>query len=152
MRRFSVERASWNAGRIEEDDLPLGSVADADDAVPRRLRLRRHDRELHADERVQERRLADVRAPDDGDVPARWWAAVGAHGSQRSVTRAMTSCRGFPGPGARRFTRPVRIGAGDRDADPSPSAVQAPWSSVGSDGSAAIARAHRRVVLGGEAP
>ena len=56
-----------NARRVDEDDLPVGPGADADDAVPGRLRLVRDDRQLVADEPVEQRRLAGVGPADEGD-------------------------------------------------------------------------------------
>jgi hypothetical protein len=41
------------------------------DAVARGLRLRRHDAELAANERVEQRRLADVGRPASTAVPQR---------------------------------------------------------------------------------
>ena len=67
MRRLSSERAAWMPGRVDEDRLAGGRGADADDAGPRGLRLRGDDGHLRADECIQQRRLADVRPPDDGD-------------------------------------------------------------------------------------
>src|SRR5437870_7884047 len=52
------------AGRIHEDDLRRRQIADPRDPVTRRLRPRRHDGELLADEPVQQRRLARVRPSD----------------------------------------------------------------------------------------
>ena len=53
--------------------------------MARRLRLLRGDADLRADERVQERRLADVRPADDRDVPA------------TEVDGGLSACRGPPG-------------------------------------------------------
>src|SRR6185295_18157317 len=65
-----VERAAAGVdpGRIDEDDLRLrlGDVANADDAVARRLGLRRDDGDLLTEEAIEKRRLADVGSPDDG--------------------------------------------------------------------------------------
>ncbi len=64
----TVHRAAGarvQAGRVDEDHLRGGSRQDAEDAVPRRLRLRADDADLAAEQRVQQRRLADVRPADD---------------------------------------------------------------------------------------
>src|SRR5215217_319532 len=55
--------------RVYEDDLHLGRRHDPADPLPRRLRFVGDDRDLLSDERVYERRLADVRPADDGDDP-----------------------------------------------------------------------------------
>ena len=64
-----AELVLWlvDARRVEEDDLGIRLRQDAEDAVLRGLRLIAHDGDLLADQRVDERRLADVRAADDGD-------------------------------------------------------------------------------------
>ena len=51
-----------NAGRVDEDDLRLALDRDAAHLRARRLHLARDDRDLGADERVDQRRLAGVRA------------------------------------------------------------------------------------------
>ena len=61
-----VERA-LEAGQVGEHELVVVAVRDAEDAAPRRLRLVGDDRDLAAAERVDERRLADVRPARDGD-------------------------------------------------------------------------------------
>ena len=58
------------AGQVGEHELVAVAVRDPEDAPPRRLRLVRDDRDLAAAERVDERRLADVRPPRDGDEAA----------------------------------------------------------------------------------
>ena len=63
-----VERP-LEAGQVDEDELVVVAVRDPEDAAPRRLRLVRDDRDLPAAERVDERRLADVRPPGDRDEP-----------------------------------------------------------------------------------
>jgi hypothetical protein len=55
------------AGRIDKDVLRVRFGEDAHDAVTGRLRPPRDDAHLFADQRVEQRRLADVRAADDGD-------------------------------------------------------------------------------------
>ena len=54
------------AREVREDELVLVAVRDPEDAAARRLRLVGDDRDLAAAERVDERRLADVRPPRDG--------------------------------------------------------------------------------------
>ena len=49
-----------DAGQIDEHELPVGAGGDAADRAARRLRLVGDDRDLRADDRVGERRLADV--------------------------------------------------------------------------------------------
>ncbi len=57
------------AGRVEQRDLRRAVVHDPEDRVARRLRRRRDDRERMAERRVQQRRFADVGAPDQGHAP-----------------------------------------------------------------------------------
>ena len=59
-----------DAGRVDEDELRVAFDGDAAHDRPRRLHLRAHDRDLGADQRVDEGRFADVRRADDGDEPA----------------------------------------------------------------------------------
>ncbi len=59
-----------DAGGVQVDDLAGGTLADPDDPVPRRLRLVRDDRELLADEAVEQRRLAGVGPADEGHEAA----------------------------------------------------------------------------------
>ena len=58
------------AGRVDEHDLGVLGVDDRAQPVARRLRLVRDDRDLRSHERVDERRLAGVRAADQGDEAA----------------------------------------------------------------------------------
>jgi hypothetical protein len=53
--------------RVDEDDLRLWLGEDAQQAIARRLRFRRHDGDFFADEGVDERGLADVWFADNGD-------------------------------------------------------------------------------------
>ena len=55
---------------VHEDDLGVGFGHDAEHAVARRLRLLRGDRDLLADQVVDQGRLADVRTADDGHIAA----------------------------------------------------------------------------------
>ena len=50
---------------VDQDQLGVGPVDDPADRVPGRLRLSRRDRDLVADERVGERRLAGVGPSDE---------------------------------------------------------------------------------------
>ena len=62
-----VQRASLLAmqpGRVDEGNLRLGQVHQAQHAVPRGLRSWRDDGKLLAGERIEQRRLADIRATD----------------------------------------------------------------------------------------
>ena len=56
--------------QVGEDELVVVAVRDPEDPAPRRLRLVGDDRDLAAAERVDERGLADVRPPGDGDEAA----------------------------------------------------------------------------------
>src|SRR5262245_40172871 len=55
------------ARQVGEDQLVVLAVRDPEDATARRLRLVGDNRDLAAAERVDERRLADVRPARDGD-------------------------------------------------------------------------------------
>ena len=57
-------------GRVDEDHLRVGGRQDAAHASARRLRLVADDRHLAPAHRVDERRLADVRSPDECDESA----------------------------------------------------------------------------------
>src|ERR1700683_2589130 len=52
-------------GGVDEGDLRLRHVEDADDAVAGGLRPRRDDAQAYADQRIQQRRLADVGPADE---------------------------------------------------------------------------------------
>ena len=58
-----------HTGRINQDDLALGPGHDAENLEASCLRLVRDGRDLFADQQVEQRRLARVRAADEGDVP-----------------------------------------------------------------------------------
>ena len=62
--------AGLEARRVDEHELGLVDGAHAGDAVARGLRLVGGDADLLADQRVQQRRLADVRPADDRHEPA----------------------------------------------------------------------------------
>ena len=78
-----VERP-LEAGQVGEDELVVVAVRDPEDAPPGRLRLVGDDGDLAAAERVDERRLADVRPAGDGDDP-------GLHPSGRSHVSGSSS-------------------------------------------------------------
>ncbi len=62
-----------NSGCIDEHDLPglasflFSHIDDAENAVARRLRLRRNDGQLLADQRIQQRALARIGAAENAD-------------------------------------------------------------------------------------
>ena len=58
-----------DAGRVDEHELAVVQVLDGEDPVPRRLRLVRDDRDLGADDQVEERGLAGVGTADERDEP-----------------------------------------------------------------------------------
>src|SRR6266511_5362431 len=58
-----------NAWRIEKHHLGIRIVPDAEDPVPGCLWLVRHDGQLRADEPVEQRRFAGIRATDERDEP-----------------------------------------------------------------------------------
>ena len=58
------------AGQVDEHELPVVAVRDAEDAPSGRVGDGRRDRDLLAGEGVDERRLADVRPTRDGDEAA----------------------------------------------------------------------------------
>ena len=73
---FAAERTVWlvYAGSIDEDDLPAGSwplllrqVDDSLNSIASGLRLGRDNRQLLADERIEQRGLASVRAAEDAN-------------------------------------------------------------------------------------
>ena len=51
-------------GSIDKDILRVRLGQNADDAVPRRLRLARHDADLFADQMIQQRRLTTTIGPN----------------------------------------------------------------------------------------
>ena len=58
------------ARRVDEKKLRRRCRHDAEDAMPRRLRLARRDRYARTDQCVDQRRFADVGPADDGDIAA----------------------------------------------------------------------------------
>jgi hypothetical protein len=98
-----VQRAGVvvQSGRVEEQQLRARPVLDPEDPAARGLRLGAHDRELLAEDRVQERRLARVRPPEDRDRAR----AVHAHlSSARRASAAAAAARS-----ASRLLRPVPV-------------------------------------------
>ena len=63
-------RAPRVTRRVDEDGLIGAAVQHAEHALARRVRLVRDDADLLADQRVQQRGLADVRPADDRDEAA----------------------------------------------------------------------------------
>ena len=78
-----------DAGEVDEHELMVGGRRHAADRAARRLRLVRDDRDLSADEAVDERRLADVRAPGERDEAGA--GAGGAHHVSSSAWSASIS-------------------------------------------------------------
>ena len=75
-------RAGVQARRVDEDHLRVGPRQDAEDAMARRLRLRADDADLATEQRIQQRRLADVRPADDrGEAAAMPCCARWSRGS-----------------------------------------------------------------------
>ena len=97
--RFSAARVlGLEARRVDEDELRAVDGADAGDAVARGLRLARGDADLLADQRVQQRRLADVGPADDGHQAAalrgrrRAASACSAAGSSARMASPRAAC------------------------------------------------------------
>ena len=129
----------------------------------------RHDRDLRADERVQQRRLADVRPPDDGDVSGavchRLASSLPAQVSDHARRRRARSPRGRARAGRAGPARAGR-GAGRRPArspcrrrasrvgrsGSAPSAAASAARLAGRLAAAARAPARRRSVRGGRSP
>ena len=65
-RRQRVDRL-LPAGQVDEHELRVVRRPDTSDPVPGRMRNTGDDRDLLAGERVDERRLADIRTAGDGD-------------------------------------------------------------------------------------
>ena len=77
-----------DARQVNEDQLPVGPVGDAADRPPGRLGLVGDDRDLGADDRVGQRRLADVRPAGKGDE-----ARAGCHFNGHRVSGSCRSQR-----------------------------------------------------------
>ena len=86
----AVQPPAWakNARRVHQQDLAVAARQDAEDAKPRGLRLRRHDRQPGARQPIEQRRLSGVRRPDD-----RHEAAARGH---RATPRSPTPCSPTP--------------------------------------------------------
>ena len=120
--RVHAVQGAVNPGGIDEHHLAgalAGDVPDADDAIPRRLRLVRHDGQLGADEQIQQRRLASVGTADERREPGLHHraAALADAGRRRIRTRWMrrsspsrisTSTRSTTRVSPTRVTRPRR--------------------------------------------
>ncbi len=63
-------RAAGIAWRVDEHGLAGGTVQYAENPVARGVRLGRDNAELFADERIQQRRFADVGPPEQRNMPA----------------------------------------------------------------------------------
>ena len=81
------------AGRVDEHDLRLALGQDAAHGRAGRLRLAGDDRDLLADERVDERRLAGVGRADEGDEPASRLAHVALQRSRKACAAACSAAR-----------------------------------------------------------
>ena len=104
-----------DAGRVDERDLGAGPARHAEDALAGRLRLVRDDRDLLADEGVDERRLAGVGPADDGDLADARSVRLSAVPLHRPEARLTAELRL-----ERRALRPARSGRGRRGAGPLP--------------------------------
>src|SRR5690606_7773269 len=68
--------------RVDDDELAAGAVNDATNGASSGLRFRACDGNLLADERVRERRFADVRAADKAhEAGAKWFAHDASSGA-----------------------------------------------------------------------
>ena len=65
-----------DAGRVDKDQLRLALDRDAEQPGARRLHLRGDDRQLVADQPVEQRRLAGIRRPDQRDIAAARFAPL----------------------------------------------------------------------------
>src|SRR5690606_1176933 len=61
---------AMQAGGIDIDDLDVALGLDAEHAVARGLRLARGDADLLPEQVIEQRRLADIGTPDQGDITA----------------------------------------------------------------------------------
>ena len=114
--RQRVARA-LHAGQVDEHELRAAAHRDPADRAARRLRLVGDDRDLLADDRVDERRLADVRAAgerDEAGARGRRSASPGGHrhGPSSGVTQARISrCTASISPSSVSWSMPVRCSA-----------------------------------------
>ena len=140
----------WMPGVSMNTIWPPVAVAHADDAGARRLRLVRDDRDLLADEPVQQRRLAGVRPADERDEaglhdgrPSLWPPAPGARRTGVAAARAASTPARGARAGARRRAPPRR---GRRSSSTSPDRRHAAEArqEVAADGLEALALRSRR--------
>ena len=100
-----------DAGGVDEHQLGRVPDGDPEDPTPRGLDLGRDDRDLGADQAIEQGRLADVRRAQDGDEPAAgrlvrsWLFVLGRRGAPaaalpRPARRPAWSCRS-PSPARR---------------------------------------------------
>ena len=89
-----------HARRIDEHVLAAGQRQDAVQQVPRGLRLGRDDRELLADQPVEEARLAGVRPADQADGAAAVLAQCPSLSSMRCAACLLRALQRSAGPGA----------------------------------------------------
>ena len=104
--RERVHRA-LEPGQVGEHELPVGAVGDAEDAAARRVGHLRRDRDLVAAERVDERRLADVRPARDRDDAGLHARSPASNCSGRSSSTVIRTTR----PPFRKTTRSTCISA-----------------------------------------
>ncbi len=99
--RFSGRVPTWRPGVSRNSTCAFGPVPDAEDAAARGLGLRGHDRELLAEQAIQERRLPGVGAAEERD--------------HAGAVRRAGSCARLDAPRARRrrgaLGRPLRAPA-----------------------------------------
>src|SRR3954452_5777589 len=78
------QRVTWplDARQVDHDDLPVGAGRDAADGTARRLRPRRGDRHLGADDLIEQRRFAGVRPTRQSHE------ACARHSASESITRS----------------------------------------------------------------
>ena len=98
-------------GKVDERELVVGAVRDAEDPPARRVRDVRGDRDLLAAERVDERGLADVRAAGNGDETATSRRSRSCRTTPEAARRASSS-RPARRCGTRRARRPSRAATG----------------------------------------
>src|SRR5690606_12734053 len=96
--------------RIDEHELRVFRREDTRHTLARRLRARRDDAQLLAQERVEQRRLSDVRSADEGDVPG---ARYGFHRAECRGPCGSRSMRGTIRTGAIVDQRQKQRSAGD---------------------------------------
>ena len=95
----------WKPGVSTKTNCASGRGQDAGDAVARGLRLARRDADLLPDQRVQQRRLADVRPADDGDRRRSETRRVAASSSCLQAARRRVRAASCSAPRAARAAR-----------------------------------------------